>query len=333
MTTEQNIDALLKKATPQQLKKAMVDLVNRSHKRFKQELVGENDDFLDRGLRQYRSRVARNAWRTSQKWCMWNNDGPVLMPDFCRCFYRKGKTEILVMEQPPQIRLVKLKGSLALRNSDEEHHTPNDEKIYSYSLALPYVVFIFKFVDGKFVQVKCAFSDRPLKRLEERPMKPYLSNIDNTLKVCLGGGFDLTRLEEGNLVQQVAYVLDHFWHSAYSNEWSGNFWTYKHLFHTEEPRLATMQAWQDASAENPLFVIEDVEWLKHEEENFGDIVVRLFDEDMANHGLQEELFESLTETYLDEVKTKLLENASAVEQKLLNSCEEQTLKDLVEVLS
>ena len=333
MNTEQDIDALIKKTPPDKLKKVISELVAKSYKRFKQELVGENDESLDRNLRQYRARIARNSWKTSQKWCKWDNDGPVLMPNFCRSYYRKGKTEVMVLEQPPQIRLVKLKGALALRDKDEDDHTSNDDKIYSYSLSLPYVVFIFKFVEGKFIQVKCAFCDRPLKKLEERPMKPYLSNIDNTLKVCLGGGFDVSKLQKDNLVQQASFVLDHFWHSAYSNEWSGNFWKYRNHFTNSDKRLATMKNWEEASAENSLFVIEDVTWLQHEEENFGDIVVRLFDEDVSNHALQEELFTSLSEIFLDEVKNKLTENTTTIEQKLMNGREEQVIKDLIEELS
>lgn len=305
-------------------KEEVLVLLREGYKRFQQELVGENDELLDRLLSQYRARVARNAWKTCQKWCKWDDEGPVLMPDYCRAYYRKGDTEVLVLEQPPQVRLMKFKGALVFRETDEDDATANDDDVYTYSLSLPYVVFVFKFNKGIFDHVKCAFCDRPLKRLEEEPLKPYLSNVDNTLKVCLGGGFQVKELVKGNIVQQIAFVLDHFWYSAYSNEWSGNFWTYKqHFSDVGDSRLVGMASWEKASEEDALFVVEDVHWLKHENENFGDIIVRMFDEDPLNHSLHEELFETLSDVFLEEVKSQLQENVTKVEETLSSSIENQ----------
>jgi hypothetical protein len=142
---------------------------------LEQELIGENDEVFYDFLRNFRSKISRKAWLKSQKWCKWEKDGPVLMPDYSRLYYRKGKTEIIVQEFPPQVRLLKMDATL---NSVKQTEFVEERslKVKNYSLALPYVIFIFEFVDGMFVKSKVAFSDRPLKTLEEIPLRPYLSN-------------------------------------------------------------------------------------------------------------------------------------------------------------
>jgi len=169
------------------------------------------------------------------------------------------------------------------------------------------VIFIFKFVDGIFSEVKCAFCDRPLKRLDERPLRPYLSNIDGNLSVCLGLGMDRSQLIKGMLTQQVAFILDHFWHTAYSEDWSGHFWANRSHFQDVDNRMSSIQNWQDASQENSLFVVEDVNWLQHTEESFGDMIVKMFRDDASDQKLQEDLYEELVDTFLDDIKKTFTE--------------------------
>ncbi len=181
--------------TKEKARTIVKDIVNKSFRRFKQELEGENDEFVPRVLMQFRSKVVRYIWKYAQKNCKFNDDGPVLMPDYTRIYYHKGSTEIILQEFPPQVRMLKFRGNLVNRNnSTESLAMEQTTSIHHFSLALPYTVFLFKFVGGNFAEVKCAFCDRPLKRLEERPLRPYLSNIDTDLGVCLGVSFDRSQL-------------------------------------------------------------------------------------------------------------------------------------------
>lgn len=302
--------------TKEQARAFVKDAFDRLRGRMKQEFSGENEELLDRVVRQFRAEVSRCAWKAAQQWCKWGDEGPVLMPDYTRIYYRKGVTEVLVLEYPPQIRIMRYTGMLAQRaNSTADLAEGRQTAVSQYSLALPYVVFIFKFVAGKFAEVRCAFSDRPLKRLEERPLRPYLSNIDSTLKVCLGRSFDESQLLEGQIVQQAAYVLSHFWQTVYSDEWSHHYWDNKKHFEDSDPRLATLEAWQAASVENPLFVVEDVPWLQHSEENFGDMVVRLFDGDVLNRQFQDDLYAQIVDTFLQNVVKTFSENLDSVQER------------------
>jgi hypothetical protein len=320
--------------TKEEAKQIISDLLSKAHNRFKQELAGENEEFLDRVVRQYRAKVARCSWKASQKWCKWNDEGPVLMPDYTRMYYRKANTEVLVLEYPPQVRLMKFKGSLAKRSSSTaELDDVSHNDVYHYSLALPYVVFLFKYVNGTFTEVRCAFSDRPLKRLEEKPIRPYMSNIDSNLSVCLGSSFDRAQLIKDNVVQQSALVLSHFWQTIYSDEWSSHFWANKSHFEGGDERMSTLDKWQEASEENPLFVIEDVPWLNHHEENFGDMVVRMFEDDSGNVQLHEELYTELVNNFLEEVTKTFGDNLDTVEQKMIENNVDQLADDLLAKLN
>lgn len=333
VTPEQAAEAVLAKIDKEAVEKALKDICSGVVKRFRQELVGENDDVLDRALRKYRSKVARRTWHVSQKWCKWDEEGPVLMPDHTRLYYRKGATEVIVQEFAPQIRLMKFKGALAKRdNTDTEMAAVDRDKIYSYSLALPYIIFIHKFVGGLFTDCYISFCDRPMKRLQEKPLKPYLSNLDSTLKLCHGASFNREELEAGNLVQQVALVLNNFWGTVYSDEWSGHFWeSRRHFTAKNDERMRSLEAWQEASIDNPLFVIEDVNWLPHTEENFGDMIVRLFEHDTADSGYQQELYKDLEDNFVNELKNSLTETMQSVEQKAvadLGNLAEQLLQQI-----
>jgi len=310
-------------------KEIVLDILTKGNKRFRQEIDGENEEFLDRVLRQYRAKVARCSWKYSQKWSKWDDVGPVLMPDFTRIYYRKGATEVLLQEFPPQIRLMKFKGGLVNRSqSTDRLNETRSSSTHNFSLALPYVVFLFKFVNGVFTEVRCAFCDRPLKKLEEIPLRPYLSNIDSNLQVCLGTSFDRSQLIKDNVAQQVALVLDHFWHSSYTDEWSSHYWATRSSFQSD-PRMSSLKNWQEASEENALFVVEDVEWLKYTEENFGDMIVRMFEDDPENNESLQEIYNQLIDEFFDEIKKTYGDNIDELGDRTVEALVEQLADELI----
>jgi len=315
--------------TKERAEQIVRELINVAYGRFKQELAGHNEEHLPRLVLQYRARLARYNWKLSQKWCKWDEEGPVLMPDFTRIYYRKGNSEIILQEFPPQVRLMKFKGALVNRQNSTAAISQTDAaSTHHFSLALPYTVFLFKFVNGLFVEVRVAFNDRPLRRLEERPLRPYLSNIDTNLRVCLGASFDRSKLIKDNLAQQAAFVLDHFWHTVYSDEWSTHYWATRAHFQANDPRMAGLQSWETTGQDNPLFVIEDVNWLKHTEESFGDIIVRLLEDDDANAEMHEDLYRELANDFLEEFKKAQEENI----QELQDTVSDKLAKELAQRL-
>jgi hypothetical protein len=312
----QSADQLLNKLDDAAVNALVKKIAKLAVSRLKQELLGDTEEGIERSVKKFRSTVARKAWHKAQQWCKWNEGGPVLMPDFTRLYYRKGNTEVLVMEYAPQTRVLKFHGSLAKRQSSSERMEQPDEKTYRYSLALPYTVFIHRFRNGMHMDTYVAFNDRPLKRLEEKPLRPYLSNIDDTLKLCSGKDFDRRELKKDNIVQQAAYVMSHFWQTVYSNEWASHFWAYRSHFREADDRLKDLDSWQAASVDNPLFVIDNVRWLPHAEESFGDIIVKLFDGDDAVAQFHQDLFASVAEELVNDVTKVVNVAAEGIEGKI-----------------
>lgn len=331
MSNVVNIGRELKKLEPHQIEAFLKELVASTGKRFKQEMLGEwGEEEADRVLREYRAKVARYSWKHAQSSCKFDEDGPVLMPDNTRLYYRKGNTEIVITEQPPKVRLMKFRGGLVSRdNTSIAIGKEEAEKIHYFSLALPYVVFVFKFDNGMFTEVKCAFCDRPLKRLEEKPLRPYLSNIDTNLSVCLGTSFNKRDLVKGDIYQQVSYTLSNFWQTAYSDEWATHFWNLRAHFQNTDQRLATLKSWENESSENPLFVVEDVGWLQYNEESFGDMMVRMLEYEVQNQTLHEELYNGLCDNFLEDIKKSLRDELEMIQDRLTFSSMQATLPDLL----
>ena len=289
-------------------KKQQIDeLFNLIKARLKQEVNGEQEN-LDAFVRDYVEIVSRIGWKAAQKWCKWENEGPVLMPDFTRIYYRKGETEIVLQEFPPQIRYLKFKASL----DDPSLGTFSEEglKVRGFSLALPYTIFIFKFSHGIFERVSMAFSDHPLKDTSEKPLQPYFPNISyEDLNVCLGEEFQFSGLEKGNIAQQCSYILSHFWNSTFSKEWDTGFYkTKKHFADIQDGRLTCFNEWQKASFEDSLFVVSDVEWVPSVVDSYGDLMVEMMQSDNIDSRFQQEVYDQYSKELLEELKKSVSNN-------------------------
>lgn len=319
----------------EQAKKIADDLVATLLKRFKQELLGETEECNDKTLRIQRDRIARISWKNATKWCKFEQDGPVLMPDFTRIYYRKGKSEIVLQEFAPQTRILSFKGALAKRQNTEESIESNlSSRNFRYSLALPYTIFIFKFIDGKYQSVKCLFSDRPLKNLNEKPLRPFLPNIDSTMNICLGSSFAINDLETNNIPQQVSLILSHFWSSTFSDEWATHFWNYKtHFRNNNDDRFKTLETWQDASIENPLFIVDDVTWLEHTEPSFGLVIAKMLEHDTQNSAFTEDLYQDISEEIVKELNKNFFDSVDSIEEKVLKAVSEQFADKLIELVN
>jgi hypothetical protein len=138
------------------------------------------------------------------------------------------------------------------------------------------------------------------------------------LKVCLGGSLDKGALERGNLTQQVALVLNNFWQTVYTDEWSTHFWqTREHFVSVGEQRLATFNAWQNASIQNSLFVVENINWLKHSDENFGETLIKMLDGDAEYNYFTDDLYEKLSVAFVQEVKDTIEKNLNSAGVKAI----------------
>lgn len=296
--------------------KLLNELKTQFTNRYRQEALSTLDDQCTDVLKQFKATVGRRCWKLSQKWCQWGDNRPILQPNQSRLFYRKGKTDIMVIEEDPQVRTLRFNASFG------------DDK-GTHNVALPYVVFIFRFIGEKFADVYCMFNDKPLGDLSERPMKPYLTNISSDLKVCLGKTF---KLPSGlNYNQTVRFVLNYFWSAEHSNEWNDHWISNANYFVGSDGRLATLAGWEAATQENPLFVIDDVQWQPHNRV-VGDLIVGLTKSDTTAREFEETIFQDLVSEFLSQVSRAMTASLQQSSEKINNQSPDAVEKKLVKAM-
>ena len=124
-------------------------------------------------------------------------------------------------------------------------------------------------------------------------------------------------------------ILDNFWQTAYSDEWSGHFWANRAHFQETDERMKSVQSWAEQSQKNSLFVIEDVNWLKYSEESFAYIITKMFFDDVENQEMSQELYDQFTDLFFDEMQRTIKQNIESVAQKFFD----ETVDEIVQKLS
>ena len=313
---------------PTKMEQIINKIVAATKTKYQAEILGNLD--MSTLLLEIRDHITQRSWLAAQKWCRWEQDKFVLFPDHTRLYYRKGQREVTLQEYSPQVRVMSFKERLAQPDSVAATKTKGG-KTLTYALAVPYMEFIFMFDGGKFSNVYVAFSDRPLKDLHEPILRPYLPNLDDKLRLCLGRDMDYTKLVQGNITQQVAYVLSHFWQTVYTDEWSVHYWENKSHFTKTDKRLKSLEAWQKASIDNPLFVVEDVKWLKTGE-NFGTLVSRLFDSETIDTKFGQEIYTPIYEKFQELVEQQIRDKIKTADAKLGPSLQQSLMEELQQLL-
>jgi len=154
---------------------------------------------------------------------------------------------MLAIEQPPQVRQV--------RWSRERMGTGGSYTVYR--LAFPYMVCLFNFYHGEFEELRLYHRTAPLRSVNDPVFLSNLMNVQADLglpscaRACLRGR--PSGLTELPLAAQVEGLLTYFWTSGFNVDVEGNcFDRARHLDH----RISSVEAWQQASEEDPRFPLE-----------------------------------------------------------------------------
>jgi len=171
-------------------------------------------------------------------------DRSLFLPGGTRLVQVRGASTVLVIEQPPQVRQV--------RWTDERMGLGGSYT--SYRLAFPYLIYVFTFYRGEFEELRLYHRTAPLRS----PHDPvYFSNLMNVqadlglpscARACLRGR--PLGLADLPLAEQVEGLLTYFWNSGFNRDIEGN------CFERARPldrRIWSVEAWQQASEEDPLF--------------------------------------------------------------------------------
>lgn len=254
---------------------------------YKQEFASCLKDQVSGVCNQFKQNLGRSFWKKWQKWCDWGPQGPILQPNQSRLFYKKGDVEVMVIEENPQVR--------TLFFGDDFSYAEKS----SYSLSLPYVVYLFTFHDRTFRSLHCFFNDRPLSDLDDKLYIPFLTNI-NDFQCCLGNSFLIPSDARNDHNKIVQYTLNYFWNAAHNHHWDYNFRSNINHFKRSDARLASLQAWEENTLKNPLFVIDDVSWMQGQV-SLSSMILKMVKSNVAIRNLEEDIFSVLAEDLLKDV--------------------------------
>lgn len=204
-----------------------------------------------------------------------NLEGGIIPPN-CRYIERLSRGSIVVIEEPPAIRTIKLMMNL----SNEVNILAKDGRLETYgynkkikdlqhhklSLAFPYVIFILYISEYHEVQVGQVFV-RPaqMSGLSDYLCKIPLPNISDTQNVCFGdSGFQ----KQISLNAAINHIIMVFWSAQFNTDYTYNYTAYNNV-----PTLSTYLEWQYMSQENPMFIY-NADWIKHPQ-NIGEQIKNL----------------------------------------------------------
>lgn len=176
----------------------------------------------------------------------------LLLPPGTRILKADGPATICCIEQPPQVRLIRW--SAAGMGKGGEYRT--------HRLSFPYIISLFLFFQGSFEEMRVYYRPAPIQETED-PL--FLSNLWNVqadpgkpsaCRACLRGRpLDLWGHP---LAEQITVLLDYFWSTGFNTDIAGNCFERARVL---DPRIATLEAWEAASAADALFPL-DLAWEK-----------------------------------------------------------------------
>jgi len=200
-------------------------------------------------------RYTQNAIAVLQKELLENQQ--LVLPEGVRFHKRVGKFDYLVIEQQPMVRTVLVdtsyhKGKIGASRYQEVGEGATRAAAAraagnKYRIALPYVIYQITLFDYQLKNFHIAFRTEPLKTLKDKLSLCVLPNSHAEGTVCC----PFTRHDCDNIVDAVNHIIGFYWQSQYR-------YCLHHYF-PDDPAFKTWEAWEKASEDNPLFVL-NLKW-------------------------------------------------------------------------
>ena len=182
---------------------------------------------------------------------------PDAIPEGVRFIRRRGDVVVLVMESHPAVRTVRWL-------ADNSPVPFGKGSVYrTASLAFPFIIAIMTFRGGRQTSFQqCFYRTEPLEKLTDPLFLPNLYNVAEAYRMkcwlCLANL--KTDLKPLSWSEKVKLIQSHLWGAAWnqsSEMHEGN--SYWGTMRDLDPRLKSLDAWERATRENPLFPLM-VQW-------------------------------------------------------------------------
>lgn len=237
------------------------DVSDRTLSKFREDLVAGALETASDELVPFKNIVAESLRGRVIDTLRSSGDISTLLPVGARFFAAHGTTSMVVIEQQPQVRtLYWRKGSLekylhdlagwGVTVTDEMRQRVKERPLFE--VALPYLVFLFRFVEGIFRDVWIYCRTSPLERFADElylPPLPHVRQGDGLL--CLG---DINiQPGPGSIAEVTDALMAYFWQSRFDyRHWAGYFRNGEEM----HPDLRTLWSWEEASRRDPRFILE-----------------------------------------------------------------------------
>jgi len=173
---------------------------------------------------------------------------PEAIPEGTRFIRRRGDRVVLAVEEPPGVRTVRwvTADSLIRLGPQASYRTAR--------LSFPFVVLIAAFHRGALNQsLQCFYRCAPLRTVEDSLQYPNVLNVREKYGLpcwlCLKLPNDLSRL---SWEDKVGTIRSHLWGEAFNESAGTEYWE---AMREIDPRVATVEAWEQATAEDPFFTL------------------------------------------------------------------------------
>ncbi|MBP9751832.1 MAG: hypothetical protein KBD19_03165 [Candidatus Moranbacteria bacterium] len=166
-----------------------------------------------------------------------------ILPSGCRFFHAQGNRSVFVIEQVPQTHQVNWSG---MGEGDK------------WKLAFPFVVFVLSFAGEAVDTAACRvfYRTAPLGGTDDPVLRPNLCNTYQDGRICTGS----IRVSGTTLAQKAESFVAEFWRSHFNGDLQDNNWR---PAAKQFPQVASLTAWQEESAKNPLFPL-GIKWFEAE---------------------------------------------------------------------
>ena len=206
-----------------------------------------------------------------------------IVPNQCRISQSEGGTTILVIEQSPTTRQIHWKTSAVDWEDLKQRGLVNkwglgDESQHQqiFRFALPYVVFVLRFINDRFDHGKVFFRTHELRSVTDHLL--HTGIVATGRFTC---STDVSENEHGSsAVTITSDVLEQFWNQWFGHDVSKETWT------CDVPQMKTPWEWERASQTDSTWVFR-APW-STASHSVGDVVRHMFlpdDQDIPAHEL------------------------------------------------
>jgi hypothetical protein len=194
--------------------------------------------------------------------------GNEVMPVNCRYLEKTPHGYMLIIEEPPAMRTISISKNFEREWNDlqtrgiieqTEYHNKfgkySSRQTQSFTLALPYVIFMF-YIDNSYGMLQGRAFVRPaqMSGTSDFVCKMPMLNISDSQTICFG---DQGHIRQRSLSAAVSNLIMVFWSATFNPDYTYNYSAYRDV-----PILGNYLEWAHMSKVDPMFVYT-ADWIKY----------------------------------------------------------------------